>query len=220
MGRTLLVLGSSVCTGAGATMPELLGWHAKLAAALSPLGVELRNIGVGGTTVRYWSDELTSWGDEEEDFSLYDVVLMSLSLGNEGLPGVSAAAAIARIRQEFTEGYRTIAHMLRAKMRPGARLVIGGPYPNSDYTAAHLDALSQIYADMRQWEHVDHIIDFLQPVVHKGEGRWHDDAWRDPGHPNDLGHDQMFRCLDIEGILGAGADVGAGASEACGGAPP
>jgi len=209
--RKLLILGSSVCTGAGASNPAVLGWNAKLKAALSVHGVEVLNMGIPGTVTKYWNAVLRGPAKAEADpraevffeaVATSDIVLMSLSTGNEGLSRVRGPEPIARIQRHFTDGYASIAEALRTKMKPGARLVLGGPYPNTDYGPAHLVALKQIYAEMHQWDAVDHVIDFLLPVVHKGAGQWHDGAWVDPGHPNDAGHDQMFRCLNIEAILG------------------
>ncbi|CAL1135968.1 unnamed protein product [Cladocopium goreaui] len=86
-------------------------------------------------------------------------------------------------------------------MKPTARLVIGGPYPNNAYSMEHLEVLKRVWDTMKTWDSVDHFIDFLQPVVHDGRGHWHPGAWEDDSHPNDLGHRSMYQCLDIDSIL-------------------
>lgn len=111
-------------------------------------------------------------------------------------------AAVHRRQGCLVPGLRAIAGLLRRGMHPQARLVLGGPYPNGGYGSVHLQALHRVLSAMRTWQGVDHVIDFLQPAVHDGEGRWHPGASSDPGHPNDLGHQQMFECLDLQAILG------------------
>jgi hypothetical protein len=194
----VLVLGSSVSTGEGAT-EQGLAWASLLQAALRPWGFEHWSRGKGGTHVEYWQDERVLLAETVSDFA---VVLMSLSLGNEGMARQTSAAEIESVKRRYLDGLRVIARQLRQAMHPRARLVLGGPYPNGDYTLKHLRAVQEVLQELLTWPEVDHVIDFLKPCVHDGKGRWHRGAWRDAGHPNDTGHRQMFQCVELEALLG------------------
>jgi len=196
--RRLLVLGSSVSTGSGATQRDF-GWVALLQAAIRTHGFEVWNRGKSGSFVKYWQKEDNL---HAEDVTAFAVVLMSLSLGNEGLASLKTSEQIDDLEKQYIFGLHAIALSLREKMHPRARLVLCGPYPNNDYECAHLQALRRVFLAMQRWSEADYIVDFLQPVVHDGHGHWHEGAAQDAGHPNDLGHKQMFACLDPQGILG------------------
>eukprot|EP00930_Biecheleria_cincta_P029109 TRINITY_DN20262_c0_g1_i1.p1 TRINITY_DN20262_c0_g1~~TRINITY_DN20262_c0_g1_i1.p1 ORF type:complete len:239 (-),score=33.67 TRINITY_DN20262_c0_g1_i1:162-818(-) len=203
--RQLLVLGSSVSTGAGASRPAELGWAAALAASAASHGFSYLNRGVGGTQVVYWNEVLDGIAaDPVLDASLRsaDVIVFSLALGNEGLANCRREERIRRVEHHYTQGLLRIAEKLRAIAKVGARIVLGGPYPNQDYNGQHLEALERILLAMRSWTCIDHVIDFLQPCVHDGKGCWHATSWVDAGHPNDLGHQQMFQCVDLAKVLG------------------
>ncbi|CAK0860750.1 unnamed protein product [Prorocentrum cordatum] len=209
--RRVLVLGSSVSTGEGAT-EQGRGWAALLQAELrkAPWGFEHWSRGKGGTHVEYWQDEGALLAERVADFA---VVILSLSLGNEGLARQESAADIERVARRYADGLRRIARRLRQAMHPQARLVLGGPYPHGDYKAGHLRAIQEVRQELLTWPEVDHVIDFLKPCVHDGRGHWHRGAWRDPGHPNDAGHRQMFQCVELHGLLGPFSEGGDGILE-------
>jgi len=205
--RSLLVIGSSVCTGSGASRPERAGWHARLFHVANACGIQCENKGIGGTNVAYWQPAIARWSrrgtsGQRPHLSKYGVVIMALSLGNEGLGATRNAAANREIEKRYIEGLRAIALGLRQCMLPEAHLVLGGPYPNSRYEQEDLAALERVREAILSWPEVNHVIDFLQPVVHDGGGDWHRGASADPGHPNDRGHQQMFQCLDLPAVLG------------------
>merc|ERR1711974_298839 len=125
----------------------------------------------------------------------YGLVIMSLSLGNEGLSW-SGPEEAEEVERHYTAGLRRIAKELRERMLPDACLVLGGPYPNDDYDEHHLAVLKRVWLAMQSWSEVDHTIDFLQAAVHDGAGRWHKGCSVDAGHPNDQGHRQMFECVE------------------------
>lgn len=213
--RSLLVIGSSVCTGAGASRPDQAGWHARLFHVANACGIRCENKGIGGTHVAYWQPEVASWRSKSSvngsplskygavsPLSKYGVVIMALSLGNEGLGATRNASANREIEMRYIEGLRAIALGLRECMLPEAHLVLGGPYPNSRYDQEDLATLERVREASLSWPEVNHVIDFLHPAVHDGSGDWHKGASADPGHPNDRGHQQMFQCLDLPAVLG------------------
>merc|ERR1712216_283812 len=120
--KRLLVIGSSVCTGSGASQPGKRGWTSRLRNAIKPYGVEYVNEGRSGTTVSCWLPQVSGSLDFAAKLHKFGVVILSLSLGNEGLPYASSLEEIAAIEQSYTEGLLKLVQRLRARMLPGARL--------------------------------------------------------------------------------------------------
>ncbi|CAE8639160.1 unnamed protein product [Polarella glacialis] len=205
----LLIAGSSVSAGTGASSSRL-GWAAQFANVASQHGFAYVNAGMGGTNVAFWNAVLGGSASASDPTaqqflttaSTADLVVFSLSLGNEGLRRVSRPQDVERVERHYTEGLHRIAQSLRALMKSGARLVLGGPYPNQGYQEQHLQVLLRVLATMRTWSSVDHVIDFLVPVVHDGQGHWHDKSWVDDGHPNDQGHKEMFESINSSAAFG------------------
>eukprot|EP00928_Gymnodinium_smaydae_P080220 TRINITY_DN6396_c0_g2_i1.p1 TRINITY_DN6396_c0_g2~~TRINITY_DN6396_c0_g2_i1.p1 ORF type:complete len:237 (-),score=39.89 TRINITY_DN6396_c0_g2_i1:150-860(-) len=225
--RSCLIFGSSVSEGCGSSTPDL-GWSAHLAEALKTRGYDTQNFGTSGTCVAFWQKALCvpkqtcqyTWmqilvlvvcrvcfkaaelrSKLLPQVKTADLVILSLSCANEGLNWASADEA-RQIEQKFTTGLKAIALHLRSIMKPGARLVLGGPYPHGDYTEENLEIVLRVLVAMRTWDCVDYVIDFLQDEVHSGRGRWHGDSAADPYHPNDKGHLQMFNCVDLKALVG------------------
>eukprot|EP00928_Gymnodinium_smaydae_P047431 TRINITY_DN31657_c0_g1_i1.p1 TRINITY_DN31657_c0_g1~~TRINITY_DN31657_c0_g1_i1.p1 ORF type:complete len:459 (-),score=36.34 TRINITY_DN31657_c0_g1_i1:70-1386(-) len=194
--RRVLILGSSVSTGEGAT-PKSMGWTGLMFRAIRPYGFSMTNRGVCGTHVNFWRKKC-----DFPDLADFGYVFMCLSLGNEGLKRTKAIPEIKKIESHYLDGLHAILVSIRENMHADAKLIVGGPYPNSDYIDLHLQVLRRVHNRISSWEFVDHVIDFLQPVLHDGEGHWHKGASRDAGHPNNIGHSQMFRCLDLHRIFG------------------
>mmetsp|Transcript_137447 Transcript_137447/g.342871 ORF Transcript_137447/g.342871 Transcript_137447/m.342871 type:complete len:211 (-) Transcript_137447:96-728(-) len=198
--RRLLVLGSSVAEGFNAEAN--FGWAQRMAKALASQGVQTENRAEAGTNTdfwqEYWQEKVTS-----EELASFDIVLMSLSLANEGLPCLETPEEMDALTDRYLEGYKAIVQALRRHLvKPGARMVVGCPYPNEDYEEAHLVRLERVRDTVRSWPEVDYAIDFLQPPVHRGSGRWRAGLASDAGHPNDEGHAQMLACVDLNKVLG------------------
>merc|ERR1719384_1384897 len=93
-----------------------------------------------------------------------------------------------QVGRHYLEGLEVVTKAIKEGMLKGGHLVVGGPYPNSGYNSMHLQVASNVFQQIRTWTHVDHVIDFLAPVVHDGKGKWHAGYTRDPSHPNAQGH--------------------------------
>jgi len=126
------------------------------------------------------------------------VVLLSISLDDEGLASCTSQQEIEELQQSFCEGVLLLVFMLRGKMHSEARLALGGPYPNGAYSDIHLRALERTRDAMVLWEDVDAFVDFLKP----GLGRWAEGCTADTGNPNNVGHEMMFQCIDLGSLLG------------------
>ena len=59
-------------------------------------------------------------------------VVITPNLGNEGLTSQTSDEGIRDLEAKYLAGLRELAAKLRERMRSGARLVFGGPYPNND----------------------------------------------------------------------------------------
>jgi len=208
MGR-VLILGSSVAEG-GSASPGL-GWAQQLAVAAAARGTQVDNKAVGGSHVAAWSKRLKA---TKRDAAEYDVVVMALSLANEGFAHCSREKEREELVQHYLAGLRGICATLRSRMAPTARLVLGGPYANNGYSPAHFKHLLAVLGELRKWEEVDFVIDFLQPVAHDGAGKWPPGQARDPGHPNAAGHASMFACVDVDAVLGTSTPTEAGSEPA------
>merc|ERR1712151_1423388 len=77
----MLVLGSSVSLGCGASLRH--GWTCLLAQTLSMKGWTMVNRARPGTTTSHWQQSMKR--TSSKDFAMFDIVIVSLSLGNEGL---------------------------------------------------------------------------------------------------------------------------------------
>lgn len=198
--RKLLVIGSSVAEGYNADAN--FGWTAMLAKALTSHGVQTNNRAVAGTNTEFWQEHLHDVLPNEE-LACIDIVVLSLSMANEGLPGLHSDEDMDALTDKYLKGYHAIVQALRQHLvKPGARIIVGCPYPNDDYKPCHLARLERVRDEINSWAEVDHAVDFLTPLVHAGAGRWCEGLASDAGHPNSEGHAQMFACVDLGKVLG------------------
>lgn len=198
--RSLLVFGSSVAEGYCAE--ACYGWTSMMRDALESRGVQTRNCAQAGTNVEFWRTAFDKDGATNQ-ICEFDIVVLALSLANEGLAGLSKQQEIDALADAYLEGYYSLVRTIRKNMvKPGARLIVGCPYPNDNYNEAHLTALERVRSAISSWTEVDYAIDFLASFVHAGAGRWCEGLAADPGHPNDEGHAQMFACVDLDKVLG------------------
>ncbi|CAJ1392621.1 unnamed protein product [Effrenium voratum] len=202
-GRHLLILGSSVAKGEGAEAgPEPnLGWPQRLSSTLQEKGWHTTIRAVEWTNSQLWYDLITTKTTEEQ-WRPFSVVILSLSLGNEGFCFTESEEHLREIGRRFLTQTRMSVRALRLRLSPSARLVLGGPYANDLYTAQHMGVVDHVRQQMSQWEEVDYFVDFLQESGADLKGHWLPNASRDPGHPNSVGHEGMFRCMDLPKMFG------------------
>jgi lysophospholipase L1-like esterase len=199
----LLVLGSSVSTGEGASNKRTRGWAGLLGKAIQPYGFAYENHGVWGTHTNHWLSVVESATGVGARLKEFDVIFLSLSLANEGFACCAwTDAKRLEIEHRYTSRMLRLVKALRSHMKPNARLVIGGPYPHDKFVQAHLQILWRTYHKIKSWAEVDYTVNFLASPCHDGNGHWHRGSSRDPGHPNDKGHQEMFRCIDLSQVLG------------------
>ncbi len=184
-GLTILVLGSSVAVGSGAWL--LRGWAAQLGEQLRKrFGHRLINQSQLGATV---ASTHTQFGALVEPHQP-DIVIVALSLANEGLPQATPTQQ-ARIQRQFESG---LLHLIERIHTLGALAIVGGLYPHQDYSPAHYAGLLHTQARMNSWGIP--VLDWL-PAVDDGHGHWQAGLAWDAGHPNSMGHQRMFEKIDL-----------------------
>jgi len=181
-GLKIVLIGSSVAAGHNAWLMQ--GWAWQLEQALG----EHRFIhrAIAGTNVSITIDKFPSLVTAEQPH----VVLVALSLGNEGL-ATCAVHERRAVQRRFECGLLQLIRMIRAL---GAQPMLGGVYPNGNYTPEHYALLQETHQRMLSWGVP--VFDWLG-ALDDGKGRWQAQLCSDPAHPNTLGHRRMFEAIDL-----------------------
>jgi lysophospholipase L1-like esterase len=184
-GLKIVVIGSSVALGYKAWL--LQGWAEKLGQSLQEkYGHRLVNVSEVGATVSRTIDRFASVVTPEQP----DVVIIALSLGNEGLAYCPLHERRA-VQRRIESGLQQLVKMTR---QLGARPMLGSVYPNGDYSPEHSWLLRDIHRRMLSWGVP--VLDWLA-AVDDGQGRWREGLSFDPAHPNTQGHHLMYEAIDL-----------------------
>lgn len=185
-GKKVLVIGSSVAMGCSAWL--LKGWASHLETALQEkYGHTLINRSQLGANVTSTIERFASVVVPEKP----DIVVIALSLGNEGLAYCRPHDRRA-VQRRFESG---LLQLIKMTQDIGAVPIIGGLYPHNDYNPEHNWLLRDTHARMLQWG-VD-MLDWLD-VLDNASGNWKSGIWLDVAHPNTLGHKLMFEAIALE----------------------
>ena len=190
--QEVVVLGSSVASGTGAS-PQSDGWAYRMENLLenqAPLGQDshfiwhVENASIGGdntTSVRnrFQNDVSNARGGA-------DMVIVSLSLANEGLIGSGNPQAVF---DSFKNGLTQIVDRCRAE---GFYPIISLCYPQNLYTAAEYAQVRRMNLLLNTWDVPS--INFLG-AIDDGTGHWNPGQFADDGHPNSTGHGEMFAAI-------------------------
>ncbi|OLP17693.1 lipase [Leptolyngbya sp. 'hensonii'] len=183
-GLKIIIIGSSVALGCNAWL--LKGWAYLLEQALhNQFGHQVVNLSEIGANVSRTIDRFPLTIAPENP----DIVIVSLSLGNEGLAHCAPHDRRA-VQRRFESGLQQLVKMIREL---GAMPMLGGVYPNGDYGPEHHWLLRDTHNRMLSWGVP--IFDWLG-VLDDGQGRWQDGLAIDPAHPNSAGHRRMFEAID------------------------
>nr|WP_279611394.1 DUF1796 family putative cysteine peptidase [Thermostichus vulcanus] len=184
-GLKIVVLGSSVALGCSAWL--LRGWAWHLQQALQKrYGHQLLNCSELGANVRRTLARFSQVVTPEKP----DVVIIALSLGNEGL-AFSPPKDYSAIQKRFENGLQQLILMTE---QIGALPILGGVYPHGDYTAEHHSLLWETHYHMLSWGYP--VFNWL-PALEDGQGRWKTGLCFDAAHPNSKGHELMFESVDL-----------------------
>jgi hypothetical protein len=185
-GLKVLVLGSSVAMGCSAWL--LNGWANQLGLTLKEkFGHQLINRSQLGANVSSTIERFASVVVPEKP----DLVIISLSLGNEGLAYCRPHDRRA-VQRRYESGLQQLIKMTQDL---GAIPVIGGLYPHGDYNPEHNWLLRDTHHRMLRWGVP--ILDWLD-VLDDGDGGWKSGISLDVAHPNTAGHKLMFEVIDLD----------------------
>ena len=185
-GLKVLVLGSSVAMGCSAWL--LNGWANQLGLTLKEkFGHQLINRSQLGANVSSTIERFASVVVPEKP----DLVIISLSLGNEGLAYCRPHDRRA-VQRRYESGLQQLIKMTQDL---GAIPVIGGLYPHGDYNPEHNWLLRDTHHRMLRWG--VSILDWLD-VLDDGDGGWKSEISLDVAHPNTAGHKLMFEVIDLD----------------------
>ncbi len=184
-GLKIVVLGSSVALGCSAWL--LRGWAWLLQKALRErYGHRVRNLSELGATVSRTLARFEQVVIPEHP----DVVIVALSLGNEGL-----ATALPEHRRAVQRRFENGLQRLIQRIQDiGALPVLGGVYPHADYGPEQHLLLQETQQRMLGWGCP--VFNWL-PILDDGQGRWKPDLAFDATHPNTKGHQLMFAAIDL-----------------------
>ncbi|OIP70088.1 MAG: lipase [Oscillatoriales cyanobacterium CG2_30_44_21] len=182
----ILVIGSSVAMGCSAWLLD--GWASRLGRALQDrYGHQLVNRSQLGASVTSTIERLPSVFTAENP----DIVIIALSLGNEGLAHCRPHDRWA-VQRRFESG---LLQLIKMTQDLGAMPIVGGLYPHGDYTSEHNWLLRDTHSRMFSWGVP--VLDWLD-VLDNGDGRWNPQISLDVGHPNTIGHRAMFEAIDLD----------------------
>ena len=139
-GKTAIFIGSSVCEGCGATNNR--GWTAMTAERMERNGWSTGNCAIGGQTT---ADILLRL---ERDVIVHKpaVCFVGLGLSNEGLATTPDPAVPCGI---FLNNLKKIVQALKDA---GIFPIVGGVYPNNDYTLMQYAWERRVYDEMDTWD--------------------------------------------------------------------
>lgn len=187
-GLKVVVIGSSVAVGCNAWL--LRGWSTLLEQELhQQFGHQLVNLSEIGANISTTIDRFPRVVPPENP----DIVIVALSLGNEGLAYCQPYERRA-VQRRFESGLRQLVKMIREL---GALPLLGGVYPNGDYQAEHAWLLQDTHRRMLTWGVP--VFNWL-PALEDGSGRWKPGLSSDVAHPNGAGHRLMFETVRANGL--------------------
>ncbi len=184
-GQRVVVLGSSVAWGCNAWL--LRGWAWHLSQVLHDrFGHQVTNVSALGMNV---SGAIARFAEVVVPLEP-DVVIVSLSLGNEGLAYCPPHQRRA-VQRRFESGLLQLVAMVETL---GARPILGSVYPHGHYTSEHQWLLWDTHQRMQRWGIP--LLDWLS-VLDGGQGTWAPGLAADEAHPNSRGHRHMLEAIDL-----------------------
>ncbi len=185
----IVVLGSSVASSTGAaTQSE--GWAYRMKALLenpppvvpgSEVVWQVHNASIGGDTTtrvlnRFQNDVVNAHPGT-------DIVIISLSLANEGLVGSSNPQPVF---DSFRNG---LAQIISRCRQEGFYPVVTLCYSQNEYNAGQFSFVRRMNVLLNTWDVPS--INFLG-AIDNGSGHWAPGYFTDAGHPNSAGHFEMY----------------------------
>ena len=188
----VVVLGSSVAAGTGAS-PQSNGWAYRLEALLEQPPAEIPdsraawtvfNASIGGDTTSKVLNRFNN--DVAIPRAGADIVMIGLSLANEGLVGSSNPQPVF---DSFKNGLTEIISRCRAE---GFYPVITLCYPQNQYNSQQYAFVRKMNVLINSWDVPS--VNFLG-AIDDGNGHWVPGYSADDGHPNSQGHLELYSSI-------------------------
>jgi lysophospholipase L1-like esterase len=175
--------GSSVCWGTGAEKEHGYAWQFFKSGAVDTLRFRCFNASTGGdNTLKI----------EKEDRlgrkllpTRPDIVVIGLSLGNEGILTPKDDNGRERVLEQYRSRLLALADSLNSL---GMRPIVVNCYANSHFTEAHYTITQRMNRIINTWPYPS--VNVLG-AVDNGTGKWVEGYVRDPLHPNTAGHAEI-----------------------------
>lgn len=180
--KKIVVFGSSVAAGWVTSYQSQYdlqnGWALRLQRQLKPMGWEVLIAGNPGDNTKKALKKL-----EKDVIKVKpSIVLISLSLSNEGLNDINADTIV----ELFINNLKKIINTCE---NAGIKTIIGNCYANNDYNAYEYAAIKKANAEINKLNVAT--INFLG-AFEDGYGKFPKGQTFDNGHPNNFGHEEMF----------------------------
>ncbi len=181
----IVVIGSSVALGCSAWL--LKGWAGHLEEVLNQkYGHQIINVSELGANVSTTIDRFPLVVAPQQP----DMVIISLSLGNEGLAYCPHHQRKA-VQRRFESGLQQLIKMTKEL---GSIPILGGLYPHGDYKYEHNLLLKDTHNRMVNWDVP--MLDWLG-ALDDGMGKWKPGISFDFAHPNSFGHKLMYEAINL-----------------------
>lgn len=194
--KKIVVLGSSVAAGWVTSYQEKYdfqdGYAARLGRLLEPAGWQVVNISIPGydtrASIRRFAEDVLPLDP--------DFVLIGLSMANEGLVTGNPDS----VSRQYESGIR---QLIRLCDDNSVIPVVGLCYSNDNYTAEQ-------YGYLKRMNILINSLGIpcinLLGALNDGNGHFPAGCTFDPGHPDDLGHEELFYAFvpDLFDAIGAG----------------
>jgi lysophospholipase L1-like esterase len=183
--KKIVVYGSSVAYGTGATNNQ--GWAFKLGQALISRGWTFVNKSIGGNNTTNLIDRFYTDLVPENP----DVVVIGLSLLNEGLASQSTETGMDNVMNGFVTNMFKLIDMCRQQ---NFKVVVMGPYAGNWVTSIYYKYLKQLNMTLEESD-----VPFINLLytVDDGTGKFRAGMYADDAHPNDIGHETMYRAIPL-----------------------
>jgi lysophospholipase L1-like esterase len=173
------IFGSSVAKGYGAD--KEYGWANRWGEILKTKNWDYVNKSIGGDN----TSKLLSRIDIDILSEHPDVVVIGLSLANEGIRGKNPLS----VYRGYVKNLKKIIQILH---KNNIVPIISNGYPHGAYTPEQYQFAQKFNEELALWP--VYSID-LMGAMDDGQGRWLMEFTKDAGHPNSAGHEEMTRAI-------------------------
>ena len=175
--------GSSVCYGTGAEKNHGYAWQFFHSGAIDTTRFQYFNASKGG------DNTLKIEKEDRLSKKLYptdpDIVVLGLSLGNEGILNPTDDNGREQILEQYRSRLLALADSLNSV---GIRPVIVNCYANNNFGAAHYEATQRMNRLINTWPYPSvNVLGTVDDLT----GKWVEGYWTDALHPNSAGHREM-----------------------------